>query len=231
MADFPDSTTLPEISRPIVEAEIELLIDLLDQLDADPDLEDNADFELTGDEEPLHGAPEQQTGSWRGLDPSAPSSVEGEELELGWTEMEGRSGRYGAAGRDVYEPSLGSTGSLHQGQWSDGGTDDTEDGHDGREPDVDDEPELGWTYLQTRTDNYSVTPWLAVTDGEPSLGSTNGVNQIHWAKGRNDDAEEQCDDEGAVDTDREPDQDGPGDDAVVHLYCSPTKTMFLPPPQ
>ena len=36
MADFPDSTPVTEISRPIVEAEIELLIALLDTLDPDP---------------------------------------------------------------------------------------------------------------------------------------------------------------------------------------------------
>jgi hypothetical protein len=47
MADFPDSTALPEISRPIVEAEIERLIDLLDTLDPDPDLESTADAGCT----------------------------------------------------------------------------------------------------------------------------------------------------------------------------------------
>jgi hypothetical protein len=60
MADFPDSTTLPEISRPFVEAEIERLIDLLDTLDPDPDLES------TADEEPWLGAPDARTGSWFG---------------------------------------------------------------------------------------------------------------------------------------------------------------------
>jgi hypothetical protein len=67
MADFPDSTPVPEIPRQVVEAEIELLIGLLDKLDPDPELEDNADYELTGDEEPLHGAPEHVSGSWRGI--------------------------------------------------------------------------------------------------------------------------------------------------------------------
>ena len=142
MADFPDSTTITEISRPIVEAEIELLIGLLDQLDADSDIEDNADLEpSTGDEEPLHGAPEQQTGSWRGLDPSAPSCGDGEELELGWTELEARFGRYRAAGENVYEPSIGSNGGINQLKWSKGSTDDGEAEHDGREPDSDNEPD------------------------------------------------------------------------------------------
>ena len=234
MADFPDSTPVTEISRPVVEAEIELLIGLLDQLDEDPDIEDNADLEpSTGDEEPLHGAPEQQAGSWKGLDPSVASCTEGEELELGWTELEARFGRYQAAGKDVYEPSLGSTHSMNQTHWSKGGTDDMEDEHDGREPDVDDEDggddewELGWTDLQTRAGNYCVTPGWGVTDGEPSLGSTNSINQLHWTKGRNDDAEEQCDDEGAIDADLEPDaEDGFGAETVFHHYCSPIDTLI-----
>lgn len=66
MATFPTSTILPEISRPILEAEIERLIDMLDQIDEDPDLES------TGDEEPWLGAPAgiQSNGfstNWHGL--------------------------------------------------------------------------------------------------------------------------------------------------------------------
>jgi hypothetical protein len=141
MADFPDSTTITEIPRQIVEAEIELLIGLLDTLDPDPDLEDNADLENdTADEEPLHGAPEQQAGSWKGIDALA-GCGEGEELELGWTELEARFGRYRAAGDNVYEPSLGSNGGINQLKWSEGSTDDREDEHDGREPDHDYEPQ------------------------------------------------------------------------------------------
>ena len=48
MADFPDSTTVTEIPRQIVEAEIEMLIDLLDTLDPDPDIEDGMDQEGDG---------------------------------------------------------------------------------------------------------------------------------------------------------------------------------------
>ena len=198
------------------------LIGLLDACAPDPDLEDNADYELTGDEEPLHGAPEHVTGSWRGIEASA-CFAEGEELELGWTEMEARFGRYSAAGADVYEPSLGSTGSMHQGQWSDGGTDDTEDEHDGREPDVEDEPELGWTDLQARTGRYVLGPAWYVTDGEPSLGSTTNLSQLHWSKGKNDDLEEQCEDEGSIDADREPDLEGTSNYMGA---CSPAETLF-----
>ena len=232
MADFPDSTPMTEISRPVVEAEIELLIGLLDQLDEDADLEDNADLEpSTGDEEPLHGAPEQQTGSWAGLDPAVPSCFEGEELELGWTELEARFGRYQAAGSDVYEPSLGSTGSVNQIHWSKGGTDDGEDEHDGREPDCDDEDghdaegELGWTDLQSRTGRYVLGPGWYVVDGEPSLASTNSLNQVHWWKGKTDDLEEQCDDEGEVHGDKEPDFDGEGTGNYMG-GCSPVKTLI-----
>ena len=51
MADSPNTTTMTEIPRQIVEAEIERLIGLLDVLDPDPDLES------TSDEEPWLGAP------------------------------------------------------------------------------------------------------------------------------------------------------------------------------
>ena len=84
--------------------------------------------------------PSNRPGSWKGIDPSM-AADEGEELELGWTELEARFGRYRAAGEDVYEPSLGSNGSVNQLKWSKGSTDDREDEHDGREPDSDNEPD------------------------------------------------------------------------------------------
>jgi hypothetical protein len=139
MADFPDSTPLPEIPRQIVEAEIEMLIDLLDRLDANPDLEDGADIENdTADDEPFHGAPEQQAGLWGGINPSV-GGDNGEEMDLGWTELEARFGRYRAGGDNGYEPSLGSTGSVNQLHWAKGGVDDGEEEHDGREPCCEDE--------------------------------------------------------------------------------------------
>ena len=142
MADFPDSIPVTEIPRQIVEAEIELLIGLLDTLDPDPDLEEGTDQEGDNpDDEPLHGAPEQQAGSWKGIDASL-GCGDGEELELGWTELEARFGRYRAAGENVYEPSLGSSGGINQLKWSKGSTDDGEAEHDGREPDDDNEPDL-----------------------------------------------------------------------------------------
>lgn len=160
MADLSDSIPVTEISRPIVEAEIELLIGLLDTLDPDPDLEDGTDQEGDGaDDEPNLGAPNQQAGSWNGIEPSLGCNGD-EELELGWTEMEARLNRHFAAGGDVYEPSLGSTTSMNQAHWSKGDVKDLEGEHDGREPDNDDEDghddewELGWTDLQARTGKY-----------------------------------------------------------------------------
>ena len=62
MAVTPDTTLLPEMSRPVIEAEIERLIGLLDPLDPDPDLDG-------GDGEAILGGPESRTGSWSGLYP------------------------------------------------------------------------------------------------------------------------------------------------------------------
>ena len=106
MANFPDSTTALEISRPIVEDEIERLIDLLDLLDADPDLETDGSDEEMPDAEP----------------------------ELGWTADQARTGRYGWEDPYAYEPSLGSTSDINQTHWWRGRLDDYEGQHDGREP-------------------------------------------------------------------------------------------------
>ncbi|MBZ0217512.1 MAG: hypothetical protein K8F25_13220 [Fimbriimonadaceae bacterium] len=209
----------------------ETLIGLLDACAPDPDLEDSADYELTGDDEPNLGAPNQQAGSWNGIDASL-GGDDDEELELGWTEQEARWNRYSGAGDDVYEPSLGSTLSMDQAHWSKGGTDDCEEEHDGREPDCDDEDgnddewELGWTDLQARTGKYIYGLGWYVADGEPSLASMNRLNQTYWWQGRNDDdREEQCEDEGAIDTDKEPDRDGEGTGNYMG-QCSPPATMF-----
>lgn len=184
MADFPDSIPVTEISRPIVEAEIELLIALLDTLDPDPDIEIDADIENdTADEEPSLGAPDARTGSWAGLTAEA----------------------YDAA--------------------------DCEEDDCDREPDCDDEDgndaewELGWTDLQARTGKYHYNwkmLWL-VPDGEPSLGSTNRLNQAYWWQGARDDREEDADLE--PDNDNEPDQEGEGTGNYLGT-CSPTVTMF-----
>ena len=129
--------------RPLIESEIDRLIGILDLLEPDPDFEEGADLEEdTADDEPLLGAPNQSAGSWKGIDASF-GCDDGEELELGWTDLEARSGRYSTAHSDVYEPSLGSNGGINQNNWSKGPTDDREDEFDGREDDADFEPWLG----------------------------------------------------------------------------------------
>jgi hypothetical protein len=81
------------------------------------------------------------------------------------------------------EPSLGSSEthpspsyfvttndrSAHQLDWSSGSRDDREEEHDGAEPDVHDEPSLGWTDGETARGRYAGT--LHGHESEPSLGS------------------------------------------------------------
>jgi hypothetical protein len=114
MADFPDSTTLPEISRPFVEAEIERLIDLLDTLDPDPDLES------TADEEPWLGAPNARTGSWFGSSITDPGDDREEDTgdDEPW---------FGAANPDVHISSVTPTGRTRetsQSSWCSNGCSD-----------------------------------------------------------------------------------------------------------
>ncbi len=172
MADFPDSTPMTEISRPVIEAEIELLIDLLDQLDEDPDAEPDDDGE------PWLGAAEGwRFTNWGSYETSRNDDRESDDCDL-------------------------------------------ENGHD-------EEPELGWTAVQASTGKfYSGVNWIA-EDSEDSLASTNSFNQVHWSKGKGEDVEEQCDDEGAIDCDREHTHDGR---ANYMGECSPVSTMLGLPP-
>lgn len=188
-----------EYVRPLLEAEIDRLIGLLDMLEPDPDFEDGDDLENDiADQEPLYGAPEQVTGSWRGIDASN-GCDDGEELELGWTELEARYGRYAGAGDDVYEPSLGSNGGINQTHWSKGPTDDREVEFDGREPDSDFEP------------------WLGVS--EPTWhGSYCDLSQLGWSL-------HQFSDDRELDDEREPDL---GRSSCYAGPCSPVTTMAGP---
>jgi hypothetical protein len=124
MADFPDSTTLPEISRPFVEAEIERLIDLLDALDPDPDLES------TADEEPWLGAPDARTGSWFG--PSATCSGDDREEDTSDDEP-----WLGAANPEFHLSPIASTvrtRETSQSSWCSNGCSDDREWDDEREP-------------------------------------------------------------------------------------------------
>jgi hypothetical protein len=73
---------------------IEALVDVLDSLEPDPDLEDNGDDELTGDEEPMPGA---TTGFHQGHAWAVPTDEADEaEPSLGWV-GEGGRGFHGMA--------------------------------------------------------------------------------------------------------------------------------------
>jgi len=112
-------TTNPSITRRAVEQQIDALIDLLNTLDPDPDLEPSLAFT-----ERLYNISQ--------ADPNyAANANAGDDREAD----------------DEREPSLGSVNPTIYGvqeSWSAGNCDDREDEHDGAEPDVDDEPSLGW---------------------------------------------------------------------------------------
>ncbi len=138
MAGEHHSEPAPEITpahlRQIIETEVEHLIDILDQLDPDPDLEDG------GDGEPSIGAPEAQAGSWRGLWPEDNDDREADdadaEPELGSLEIINQCSW--SKGEDG-EPSLGSLNRFRQLCWSHGNNQELEDEHDGCEPCCEDE--------------------------------------------------------------------------------------------
>jgi hypothetical protein len=143
----------PTKQRKLLENTIERLVELLDQIDPDPDLEDN------GDREPSLGWPIPQAKLGQGLNTDADCrgdfgddrehDTADNEPELGWTEMEARFGKYSDGGDDDQvdnEASLGwqnesSQGRLHasrddcEEQCEDEGAE-----HDGREIDGDSWP-------------------------------------------------------------------------------------------
>ena len=101
---------LPDLSRHVIEAEIERMISILDWLDDDPDLEPQGEEEPTEDTEPLYG----------------------------WTGMEAAYGRYSleynGQGADELEldeadsePSLGSSHAVRQLHWASGSRDEREE--------------------------------------------------------------------------------------------------------
>ncbi len=187
--------------RKRIEDRIEQLISVLDAQDAPAE-----DLEDGGDDEP----------------------DESTEPSLGWTEDINQDRAIKACTNDdagvIFgpdregddcdaEPSLGSLGCTYdadyfdQRGWAGGASNDAEgDEHDGREPDVDDEPELGWPAMinQDRAIKSCASYDSGFDGGEPSLGSCENVNQTSWGRGPSRDLEEQCEDEG-FDSDSEPD--------------------------
>jgi hypothetical protein len=125
MADSTDITN-PPIPRKVVEAQISLLIDLLDTLDADPDLEPN-----------LADASTDREGDDCDLEDGADT-----EPSLGWT------------GASCY-PEKESQDCPGFCLNADSGRD-LEDEHCGREPDVDSEYSLGWGTGDSQTGQWTI---------------------------------------------------------------------------
>jgi hypothetical protein len=108
------------------------------------------------------------------------------------------------------EPSLASRGGtcdadyFDQRHWAGGAMNDAEgDEHDGREPDFDDEYEMGWPEMidqerAARSVRGTVELggnqwWPAYCDGEPSLGSSEQIDQRGWSRGGTRDLEAEHD--------------------------------------
>lgn len=102
----------------------------------------------------------------------AEPSLGAPEARVQCSELFGRSGFF-----QTYMPGQ----HLDQRDWARGGLDDREDEHDGREPDVDDEPSLGAREGHGGTEGWGEKPYEYLIDGEA-----------------------QCEDEG-FDADSEPD--------------------------
>ncbi|MEP9348800.1 hypothetical protein [Xanthobacter sp. KR7-225] len=118
--------------RERIEATIEAMIAMLDELEGDPDLEPDTDEEPGADDEPSLAAlePSGIAYSWpRGL--KTPG--------WGW-----------------YAP----LGNASQEHWAQGDTHhgaDLEEEHDGIEPDADEEPALGWADGEVQAERYAPT--------------------------------------------------------------------------
>ncbi|MGQ3674019.1 hypothetical protein ACT6QH_00725 [Xanthobacter sp. TB0139] len=120
-----------ELLRRRMEAAIEAMLVMLDELDGDPDLEPEED-------EPWLGWPDDPESPFIGGGPT----IEGE--GSAWPEDFDQSHHGKSSGRgwpffcDTHdlEPNLGSTQGTSQVHWAEGAFDDAEgDEHDGREPD------------------------------------------------------------------------------------------------
>ena len=146
-----DNSTVPTHLRGRMEKAVEQLLAALDALEsAEEDLE-----------EVDHGGPDVDAElSWRESAGAGPAISDMRAVES-----------YAATDDD--EPSLGSltSGSASQGMWSSGSTDDTEDEHDGAEPDVDGEPSLGAfdrviDQSKSWTQRLGPSTWHAAIDAE-----------------------------------------------------------------
>ena len=160
LAMAPDMVEVARLRRPAMSDAIHALIEAMDVYDADPDLEDGADDELSGDEsEPNLGAPDHMMSCkahwWSFVDRIcdqtrwANGCRDDREVEC---EDEGACIQSQPHDEESREPSLGAV-EVHDDQsgWSRGGCNDGE---------VDD------------------------SDREPSLGSLHDIDQQLWASGK-----------------------------------------------
>jgi hypothetical protein len=149
-----------------VEATIEGMIALLDSIDPDPDLEEEPDREFLADPgERLCGAVD--CADREGDDPEGEPSLASPESVRTYAGPQVPAWAIPAGRR--YDPS------SSQERWARGRQDDREDEHDGREPDVDGEPSLGWGAEGESGSGLD-------GESEPELGATEAVNQVRgWA--------------------------------------------------
>ncbi len=135
-----------------IERAVDALLDILEGMDADPDLEETGDDELTGDEEPSLGATHapDQNRAW-----SAAQCIEIDAEFDGDTTAEcDREPSLGSVERHPNGYATLNDAWSTQENWASGTADDREDEHDGAEPDMDGEPSLAaqeWMTTQNVT--------------------------------------------------------------------------------
>lgn len=171
----------PKKQRKLVEDAIDRLLDLLDDIDSDPDAEPSLGWPDSGDNVPQSPSAGYDAGDDReGYCVSGVYSRlhEGDdephvddEASLGWPNPETRTTR-GCDQTRLY------------GEVCDG----------------ENEPELGWSNAEARLGIYGYDARRGLdddqSDGEASLGWQNEGSQACLIEGTNDDREQQCEDEG-----------------------------------
>lgn len=203
-------------SRNEIEHEIERLLLILDIFDPDPDLEPQGDEEPDNDDEAELGwsEPWMPTPEHTGYGTSI-AMVRLLNAKPIWPR------EFSTVTPDKRDCAcLWASAKTSRSQCEDEGSE-----HDGREPCEEGEPSLGWTFHETVTGRYA-REWSSLSDTEADLGSLDGqIHQGNWWRGRNDDAELQCEDEGYQCDDEghdsDDDDDREGDGPVDRGYPGP----------
>jgi hypothetical protein len=167
------------------------------------------------DDEPSLGAPERHVprkGQEAWADGCAPGpwevdrEIDGDEAEPSLGSVERHPHPY------YCRADIAGFGSNSQENWSFGARDDTEDEHDGCEPDRDEEPDLGSTTAMNQNHAWAGhREYWGVVDSEPSLGwpeYRRGYGHPEMALGGYDDDREEAVDDGPCDDDE---RDASGD--------------------